>query len=80
MACKLCRKVFRKDARVDTDESDEYCPYCDNHYVLPVMDYNIDAAEIMRQQQQEYERFNDPRMKPKFVELDAELEALLQSQ
>ena len=32
-ACKKCKKVFRKDAR-DFDESDEYCPHCDNHFVL----------------------------------------------
>ncbi|KAI9360423.1 CHY zinc finger-domain-containing protein [Zopfochytrium polystomum] len=33
MACKKCRKVFRKDMS-NYDESDEYCPNCDNHYVL----------------------------------------------
>jgi hypothetical protein len=25
--------VFRKDAQ-DFDENDEYCPHCDNHFVL----------------------------------------------
>ena len=33
MACKKCRKVFRKDMK-DFDEADEYCPYCDNHYYI----------------------------------------------
>ncbi|CAG8956340.1 hypothetical protein HYALB_00013426 [Hymenoscyphus albidus] len=32
-ACKKCRKVFRKDAQ-EFEESDEYCPHCDNHFVL----------------------------------------------
>ncbi|CAK76572.1 unnamed protein product (macronuclear) [Paramecium tetraurelia] len=32
-ACKKCKKVFRKDI-TDYDESDEYCPHCDNHYVI----------------------------------------------
>ncbi|EHK41154.1 uncharacterized protein TrAtP1_004574 [Trichoderma atroviride] len=32
-ACKKCKKVFRKDAQ-EFDESDEYCPHCDNHFVL----------------------------------------------
>jgi len=32
-ACKKCKKVFRKDAS-EFDESDEYCPHCDNHFVL----------------------------------------------
>ncbi|KAI0270027.1 hypothetical protein BC834DRAFT_584211 [Gloeopeniophorella convolvens] len=35
--CKKCKKAFRKDMSV-YEESDEYCPHCDNHYVsaLPV--------------------------------------------
>lgn len=30
--CKKCHKAFRKDMS-NYDESDEYCPHCDNHYV-----------------------------------------------
>lgn len=30
--CKKCRKAFRKDM-TKYEESDEYCPNCDNHYV-----------------------------------------------
>ncbi|KAL2886199.1 putative zinc finger protein [Ceratocystis lukuohia] len=32
-ACKKCKKCFRKDAQ-EFEEADEYCPHCDNHYVL----------------------------------------------
>ncbi|KAL2037710.1 hypothetical protein N7G274_009435 [Stereocaulon virgatum] len=32
-ACKKCRKCFRKDTQ-EFEESDEYCPHCDNHFVL----------------------------------------------
>ncbi|KAI8867512.1 hypothetical protein GQ42DRAFT_149533 [Ramicandelaber brevisporus] len=32
LACKKCRKVFRKQLEV-FEESDEYCPNCDNHYL-----------------------------------------------
>ncbi len=32
-ACKKCKKAFRKDAQ-EFEESDEYCPHCDNHFVL----------------------------------------------
>ena len=32
-ACKKCKKVFRKDL-TDFDESDEFCPNCDNHFVI----------------------------------------------
>ncbi|PMD21701.1 hypothetical protein NA56DRAFT_670773 [Hyaloscypha hepaticicola] len=28
-----CKKAFRKDAE-EFEESDEYCPHCDNHFVL----------------------------------------------
>ena len=30
--CKSCRRAFRKDMSA-YEESDEYCPHCDNHYV-----------------------------------------------
>ena len=32
-ACKKCKKCFRKDT-TDWDENDEYCPHCDNHFVI----------------------------------------------
>ncbi|KAF2685055.1 hypothetical protein K458DRAFT_442269 [Lentithecium fluviatile CBS 122367] len=35
-ACKKCKKCFRKDAR-EFEESDEYCPHCDNHFVLDAL-------------------------------------------
>lgn len=31
--CKKCKKCFRKDAR-EFEESDEYCPHCDNHFII----------------------------------------------
>lgn len=33
MVCKKCRRAFRKDLG-QFDETDEYCPHCDNHYVV----------------------------------------------
>ncbi|KAK2748565.1 hypothetical protein FQN57_000700 [Myotisia sp. PD_48] len=33
LACKKCKKCFRKDAS-EFEESDEYCPHCDNHFVI----------------------------------------------
>jgi len=32
-ACKKCKKCFRKDAP-EMEDADEYCPNCDNHFVL----------------------------------------------
>ncbi|EOR00477.1 hypothetical protein E3P92_03486 [Wallemia ichthyophaga] len=31
--CKKCKRAFRKDMTV-FEESDEYCPHCDNHFVI----------------------------------------------
>jgi uncharacterized CHY-type Zn-finger protein len=36
--CKKCKKAFRKDM-TSYEESDEYCPHCDNHYVRVFGDY-----------------------------------------
>lgn len=35
-ACKKCKKCFRKDVK-EFEEADEYCPHCDNHFVLDAM-------------------------------------------
>ena len=32
-ACKKCKKTFRKDMS-DYEEEDEFCPHCDNQYVI----------------------------------------------
>jgi hypothetical protein len=36
--CKKCRKAFRKDMS-NYEESDEFCPHCDNHYVRAYLMY-----------------------------------------
>jgi hypothetical protein len=51
--CKKCKKVFRKDLTM-FDEADEYCPSCDNHYIIdakiPQMGMGIEADDprVMR--------------------------------
>ena len=32
-ACKKCKKVFRK-AVEEFEEAGEYCPHCDNHFII----------------------------------------------
>ncbi|KAI9476370.1 MAG: CHY zinc finger-domain-containing protein [Benjaminiella poitrasii] len=48
-ACKKCKKAFRKDM-IDYEEEDEYCPHCDNHYVIdaviPEPKLNIETEDI----------------------------------
>ncbi|KAI0013961.1 zinc finger protein [Xylariaceae sp. FL0662B] len=36
-ACKKCKKCFRKDAR-EFEDADEYCPHCDNHFVIEAVE------------------------------------------
>lgn len=47
--CKKCKKAFRKDTS-EFDESDEYCPHCDNHFVLeavtPKMGLKIESEDM----------------------------------
>ena len=53
LACKSCRKVFRIDTLYSKsllhpsqiDEADEYCPYCDNHYVIDAVTPNTNFAK-----------------------------------
>ena len=35
-ACKKCKKCFRKNAQ-EFEDADEYCPHCDNHFVLDAL-------------------------------------------
>ncbi|RKF53334.1 hypothetical protein OnM2_106013 [Erysiphe neolycopersici] len=47
--CKKCKKAFRKDTS-EFDDSDEYCPHCDNHFVLeavtPKMGLKIESEDM----------------------------------
>ncbi|KAG8220513.1 hypothetical protein J3R82DRAFT_3215 [Butyriboletus roseoflavus] len=48
--CKKCKKAFRKDMS-NYEESDEYCPHCDNHYVSAMRSACVRAcAEDVRWQ------------------------------
>ena len=64
-ACKKCKKVFRKDMEV-YEESDEYCPGCDNHYVLEAVtpqDKGRLVVEFEAKKGHEHKMFKDEREK-----------------
>ena len=42
-ACKKCKKVFRK-AVEEFEEADEYCPHCDNHYIIEAKTPDTEGA------------------------------------
>ncbi|TPX38560.1 hypothetical protein SeMB42_g06661 [Synchytrium endobioticum] len=64
-ACKKCKKVFRKDMS-NYEESDEYCPHCDNHYVIdakmPQMGLGVegDDPRLMKDYRAKVAQFNEP--------------------
>ncbi|KAK4565804.1 hypothetical protein LTR86_003653 [Recurvomyces mirabilis] len=35
--CKKCKKAFRKNME-EFEDSDEYCPNCDNHFVIEALE------------------------------------------
>ena len=35
--CKKCKRAFRKDMSA-YEESDEYCPHCDNHFLIEALE------------------------------------------
>lgn len=43
MICKKCKKAFRKDLR-DFDETDQFCPHCDNEFFIPAATGNVHHA------------------------------------
>lgn len=48
-ACKKCKKCFRKDA-TEFEEADEYCPHCDNHFIIeavvPKPALSLEGADV----------------------------------
>ncbi|KAF1954199.1 hypothetical protein CC80DRAFT_494026 [Byssothecium circinans] len=50
-ACKKCKKCFRKDAR-EFEDADEYCPHCDNHFVLdartPKASLQVESEDVRK--------------------------------
>jgi len=50
-ACKKCKKTFRKDVS-EYEEADEYCPHCDNHYVVEAKTQETEGKLIFEFEQQ----------------------------
>lgn len=74
-ACKKCKKCFRKDA-VEFDEADEYCPHCDNHFVIeakePKAALQVEGEDV----RVDARMLRDDRVRSK--SLERELDELLQ--
>ncbi|KAL1921231.1 uncharacterized protein VTP21DRAFT_10947 [Calcarisporiella thermophila] len=68
-ACKKCKKAFRKDMS-DYEEEDEYCPHCDNHYVIEAKTKEPALAIETEDVRVDNRVIRDPRMQQKLESLD----------
>ena len=63
--CKKCKKAFRKDIS-EFEEADEYCPHCDNHYVIEAKTPETEGKLVIQVEQMkghENKMFKDEREK-----------------
>ena len=78
-ACKKCKKCFRKDM-TEYDEQDEFCPHCDNHYVIEALEPKARLEVEGEDVRKDARMLKDERVKPKLLPedlsiFDDELEA-----
>ena len=63
--CKKCKKAFRKEVG-EFEEADEYCPHCDNHYIIeaktPITEGQL-VVEVEQTKGHENKMFKDEREK-----------------
>merc|ERR1712226_1730575 len=77
LACKKCKKVFRKDVNEDFEEADEFCPNCDNHYIIEAKtkaDQGKLVIEFKAEKGHENKVFKDGREKERGRVLQQELD------
>ena len=82
LACKKCKKVFRKNIE-EYEEADEYCPHCDNHYVIeaktPLTEGTL-KIEFMFEKGHEGKVFKDDREKERKAVLNHHVEEISDSE
>ena len=63
--CKKCKKAFRKDVS-EFEEADEYCPHCDNHYIIEAKTPETEGrlvVEVEQMKGHEHKMLKDEREK-----------------
>lgn len=63
--CKKCKKTFRKDVN-EFEEADEYCPHCDNHFIIEAKTPQTEGKMVIEFEQErghENKMFKDEREK-----------------
>ena len=70
--CKKCKKAFRKDVS-EFEEADEYCPHCDNHFIIEAKTPFTEGKMVLEFQNErghENKMFKDEREKERKQVLD----------
>ena len=70
--CKKCKKAFRKDVG-EFEEADEYCPHCDNHFIIEAKTQETEGKLVVEVEQEaghEHKLFKDDREKERKKQLD----------
>merc|ERR1719272_1777390 len=72
MMCKKCKKAFRKDV-TEFEDADEYCPNCDNHYIIEAKTPHTEGRmviEFENEKGHEQNIMKDDRQKGRARQLD----------
>ena len=69
--CKKCKRAFRKDVS-EFEEADEYCPHCDNHFIIEAKTPETEGKLVIEVEQEkghENKMFKDEREKKRCLTL-----------
>lgn len=70
--CKKCKKAFRKDVS-EFEEADEYCPNCDNHFIIEAKTPETEGKLVIEFENEKGHEMNvmkDDRQKDRKRQLD----------
>jgi len=70
--CKKCKKVFRKDMS-RFEEADEYCPRCDNHYLIDAKTPETQGKFVVGFEGSSEQLIRDEREKPRHLQQNEEI-------
>ena len=74
--CKKCKKCFRKEVG-EFEEADEFCPHCDNHFIIEAKTPENQGRLVVEVEQtrgHEHKMFKDEREKQRAPTLDDNLD------
>ena len=74
--CKKCKRAFRKQIE-EFEEADEYCPHCDNHFIIEAKTRESQGRLVVEVQQErghENKMFVDERERQRAPTLQREID------